>query len=182
VGSAAPTAAEAKWGGSAEATVLERQMRPARGKTGLIAAIAAVVVLASGIGYFIINPPGDGGGSGDGSTSTLTATGATSGTEVVTTAPPLLGAGSGVLLLSATPWGDIDKIINAQNSKAVSLDDEKRSTPTRIELEAGKYFVTLKGPGGTQTFDVDIKAGQSLRKKVNTGDVNLDEITKEAIP
>jgi len=185
VGSAAPTAAEAKWSGSAEATVLERQMQPAKRKTGLMAAIAAVVVLVAGIVYLIINPPGGGDGGGNGSTATGTnvagGTGpSTTGPGVVIDVPP--PPGSGVLLLSANPWGDIDKIIDAQSSKAVSLDDEKRSTPTRIELEAGKYFVTLKGPGGTQTFDVDIKAGQALRKRVNTGDVNLDEITKEAIP
>src|SRR5215212_6510338 len=100
---AAATEQEAKvrWDApQAEATVLERQMTmppPAKSKAGLYGAIAAVVVIALGIGGWFLthkdtNPP-------------VTQTVATSGTQVVSTAPPLTSTapipeGKGVLLLS----------------------------------------------------------------------------------
>ncbi len=166
MGSAAPTAVEAKWASTAAPTVLERKIEAPKKKTALMAAIAAVLVMAVGIGIFVMTqqekkPP-------------VVGTGDTSGTNVVVTPP-----GSGLLLLSASPWGDIDKIVNAQNKQPVTLSEDDRSTPTRIELEAGKYFITLKGPSGSQTFDVKIEAGKSTRKTIDTGGVNLDELEKE---
>lgn len=181
VGTAAPTAAEAKWASSAEPTVLERQMARPKKKTGMIAAIATTVVLVAGIGGYVVWGP-DGGTGGTGQDSTATTTVQTAGTSVESTATPPPPPGSGVLLLSANPWGDIDKIINAADRSSVLLEDEKRSTPTRIELPTGNYLVTLKGPSGEQTFAIQIQAGQPTVKKVKTGNLNYDDITKEAIP
>ncbi len=177
---AAPTAAERKWGGdaAAEPTVLERQMMPAaapkKKNTALIAAIAAVVVIGIvGGGWFATHRP---------ATPPVTNTVAQSGTQVTTTgttSTPIPGD-RGVLLLSASPWGDIQKIVNASDQKEVPVSGDDRSTPTRIQLAPGKYLVTLSGPAGTQqTFDVQIDAGRLTSKKIDLGGVNLDELEKE---
>ena len=87
-----------------------------------------------------------------------------------------------MLRLSASPWGELDKVINADTNKPVDLSDEKRSTPTRIELEPGKYSVTLKGPDGATTFDVKIEAGKRLPVHKDTGNVDYGQLEKEIQP
>jgi hypothetical protein len=181
---AAPTMVERKWAGDtgAEATVLERQIspgslggQPPKSKTGMYAAIAAVVLLViAGGGWWALRKP-----TPPGPTVTTTAA---SGTNVTTTGSslPNIPPDRGVLLLSASPWGDIEKIVNSSDQKEVPLTGEDRSTPTRIQLAPGKYMVTLSGPAGTQqTFDVQIDAGKQTLKKIDTGGVNLDELEKE---
>ena len=165
----------------AEATVLERQMAPTKKNSMAIGAIAAVVVIALVSGGYVMTrtKPAD--------TVTGTQTGGpvvitkgTSGTEITTTAPR--GA-QGKLLLSASPWGELEKIVNLDNHKSVDLSDEKRSTPTTIDLDPGKYAVTVRGPDSSQTtIDINITAGQPLRKQVTTANVNFDEIEKEVKP
>jgi serine/threonine protein kinase len=179
LGSAAPTVLEQKGTfGSAEPTVLERQMQRPVGKknTAVIGAIAAAAVIAIAIGAYKMSQTETATNTG-GTTGTV----ATSGTTVTATVPPdvTVPVDRGVLLLSASPWGDLEKIVNAESQKAVDLSDDKRSTPTRIELDPGQYRVTLKGPTGAQTFDVNIEAGKPTRKKVTTGKVNLEELEKE---
>jgi serine/threonine-protein kinase len=178
---AAATVLEPKagWSGSApaEATVLERQVgAPAKKNTGMIAAIAAVVVIAilGGVWYAMRKPA-------PAVTPVATTTAVPSGTQVTATATPAnsMAGDRGVLLLSASPWGDLEKIVSADNQKAVDLTDEKRSTPTRIELAPGKYLVTVNGPNGAKTVDVSIEAGKPTRKAVETGRVNYDELEKE---
>ena len=84
------------------------------------------------------------------------------------------------LLLSASPWGDIDKIVNQSNQQQVPLAEDDRSTPARIELAPGKYFVTLSGPAGKQTtIDVQVEPGKQTPKSVDLGGVNFDELEKE---
>jgi serine/threonine-protein kinase len=171
---AAPTAVESKWKGEAAPTVLERQMQPAAKKKNVmvISAIAAALVIAIGIGVVIFRPKPpvvQTGGATSGTSITATAT---SGTSPV---PP----GQGVLLLSASPWADIERIVNEKNNKPVDLTDEKRSTPTRIELAPGKYLVTMSGPKGTTTFDVQIDAGKRLPKWIDMGKLDLDELERE---
>ena len=74
----------------------------------------------------------------------------------------------------------IDKIVNEKNNSPFDLNDEKRSTPTGISLDPGSYVVTVKGPNDLlKTLDVQIKPGQNVKKNVDFGAVNLDEIQKE---
>jgi serine/threonine protein kinase len=163
----------------AEATVLERQMAPPKKNSMAIGAIAAVVALALVIGGYVMTRPK----TTDPGTQTggpIVSTGATSGTQITTSAAPL-GA-QGKLLLSASPWGELEKIVNLDSHKSVDLSDEKRSTPTTIDLDPGKYAVTVRGPDSSQTIDVNIAAGQHLRKQVTTANVNFDEIEKEVKP
>jgi serine/threonine-protein kinase len=176
---AAPTVQEKKWQqqqAEAEATVLERQMQMPQKKsnTGMIIGIAAALVIVLGAGGWFMTrktaPP------------VATTTTPASGTQVTTTAPGSntpVPAGQGVLLLSASPWGDLEKIINADTNKPVDLADEKISTPTRIELEPGKYHVTLKGPKQDTVFDVQIEAGKRVAIHKDTDNVDYGQLEKE---
>jgi hypothetical protein len=169
--------------GNAEATVLERQtdLRPGdvapKKNTAMFAAITAIVVLAivGGI-YFATHrsPAAVATTTGTPSSASLTAT-----APAPSTAAPPAGAGQGALLLSASPWGDIQTIVSMPDRKPVDLSDEKRSTPTRIDLDPGKYSVTLNGPKGAQTFDVEIRAGEQVRKTEDLGGVNYSELEEE---
>ncbi|HEX3109030.1 MAG TPA: serine/threonine-protein kinase, partial [Thermoanaerobaculia bacterium] len=142
-GAAAPTAVEQKWApqAAAEPTVLERQMSPGavapkKSNTGMFAAIAAVVVIAIAVGaYFMFKKQAP----------ATVATNVPSATQVTTTASAPIAAGKGQLLLSAAPWGDIEKIVGS-DQKSVALSDDESSTPARIDLAPGKYTVTLAGP------------------------------------
>ena len=95
--------------------------------------------------------------------------------------PANIPAGQGALLLSASPWGDIDKIVDDRNKQQITLNEDNRSTPTRLDLAPGKYLVTMSGPAGkTTTFDVVVDAGHMTRPKtVDFGGVNFDELEKE---
>jgi len=170
---AAPTLQEKKWQqAEAAATVQERQiqMPPPKKNTGMIVGIAAAVVIVLGVGgWFAFNKSR--------TQPVVTTTAAPSSTQVTSTAP--IAGGQGVLLLSASPWGDLDKIINADTQKPVDLSDEKRSTPTRIELDPGKYQVTLKGPKQNTTFDVQIEAGKRLSIHKDTDNVDYGQLEKE---
>ncbi len=176
---AAPTSAEPKWDGptGAEATMIERQMAPGslprkKSNAGMMIGIAAVIVLVlGGAGFFIWKGRQPTELIGSPSTASVTTTGA------ISTAP--IGTGQGFLLLSASPWGNLEKIVD-EKGKSIDLSDEKRSTPTRIDLEPGQYQVTVAGPNGNaQTQSVVVVAGKSVKPKFNLEDVNYDELAKE---
>ena len=85
-----------------------------------------------------------------------------------------------MLLLSASPWGDLDKIINADTKKPVHLSEDQKATPTRIELKPGTYQVTLNGPNDkSTTFDVQIEAGKRVAIHKDTANVDVNELEKE---
>jgi serine/threonine-protein kinase len=166
-GAAAPTAVEPKWAPqpAAEPTVIERQYAPQKkSNTAMIAGIAAVVVIAIAIGAFVMFKK-------------QTPTNVPSAAQVTATAAPI-AAGKGQLLLSAAPWGNIEKIIGP-DEKSVSLSDDETSTPRRIDLPPGSYKVTLSGPSGAKTVDVNIEAGKKTRQNVDMADIDVDTLTKE---
>jgi serine/threonine protein kinase len=177
---AVPTALEPKWDGSAakaEATVLERQieMPPKKKNTAMLAGVAAVVILAI-IGTVVMlnrKPVTD--------PATQTAA-STAGTELTTAAPsnvqPIPGD-QGLLLLSASPWGELASIVSKSDQKEVPLNDEARSTPARIALQPGEYAVTMNGPQGQKTIDVTIQAGKPTTRNVPMGGVDVDALTDE---
>ena len=169
---AAPTIVEQKYA-QAEPTVLERQGAPRKSNVVMISSIAAGVVIVVGIGVAVLlNRPTVQAPTGTAGVPSTAVVVATAGTSPVP-------AGQGVLLLSASPWADLDQIINENNKKRVDLADEKRSTPTRIELDPGKYLVTLSGPSGKKTFDVQIDAGKRTPHWEDMGGVNFDDLQKE---
>jgi hypothetical protein len=160
--------------GQAEATVLERKLAPPpaekKKNTAMIAAIAAVVVLAIAIGAFIALKKPD--------AAPVATTTTPAGTEVTTTASGL-AAGQGLLLLSASPWGDLDRIVSKADQKEVTLPADTLSTPARIALEPGSYTVTLNGPGAPKTIEVQIEAGKPTARHVPMADVDFDTLTRE---
>jgi serine/threonine protein kinase len=176
---AVPTALEPKWDGSAkaEATVLERQieMPPKKKNIAMLAAIAAVVVLAIvGAAVMLNRKPVT-----DPATQTVAST---AGTELTTAAPsnvqPIPGD-QGLLLLSASPWGELASIVSKSDQKEVPLNDDVRSTPARIALQPGEYAVTMNGPQGQKTIDVTIQAGKPTTRNVAMGGVDFDALTDE---
>jgi len=173
---AAPTAAEQKWSGNAEATMIERQISPGalapKSNTGMMIGIAAAIVIVLGVGGFLIWK----------NKQTTTPTAAISTTSVTTTAPTStapIPADQGVLLLSASPWGELEKIVD-DKGQSIDLADDDKFTPTSIKLKPGNYAVTMAGPTGKkQTINVSIEAGKQYRQAVNLETVNYDELEKE---
>jgi eukaryotic-like serine/threonine-protein kinase len=156
---------------AAQPTVLERQITPPKSRKGLFGAIAAAVILAIALGVFFMNSgePEQTAGGGDGGTIV----------DPKDVLAPTPGPGApGVLLLSASPWGDIEKIINASNQQPVTLSDDKRSTPARLELDPGRYQITLRGPASSETIDVEIESGKVSHRRVEVGSVKYDELIK----
>jgi hypothetical protein len=171
-GSAAPTAAEPKWSPQSEATVIERQVAPPKRNTALIAGIAAVIVVAVVAIWFATRP-------GAPVATPANTVVSTAGTEVTTTSPKPISGDQGVLLLSASPWGELDRIVSKASQQEVPLADDVRATPARIALEPGQYSVTVNGPQGSKTVDVEIRAGQPTRTNVPMGGVDFNELEKE---
>jgi serine/threonine protein kinase len=174
---AAATVVEQKMGyGEAAPTVMERQisMAPEKKKSNvaMIGSIAAVVVIAIAIGIFaMLRKPAP---------APPTGTQAISSGSVIATAPAPTTApiadGKGQLLLSASPWGEVDKIVD-EKGKQISVTEE--STPMRLDLPPGAYKVTLSGPNKTQTFDVRINANEQTKLQPDLGSPNLDALEKE---
>jgi len=160
----------------AEPTVIERQIAPPAktSNKAMLGAIAAAIVIVLGVGgYFMLRKP----------TAQPAAPSVPIASTAVTTtapAPANIPAGQGALLLSASPWGNIDKIVDDSNKQQVALKDDDHSTPARLDLAPGKYLVTMSGPAGkTTTFDVRVDAGRTTSKSVDLGGVNFDELEKE---
>ena len=84
------------------------------------------------------------------------------------------------LLLSASPWGELEKIVD-DKGKSIDITDDDKSTPTSIKLDPGQYAVTMSNPnnGKSQTMSVTVEAGKPVRKSFNLDTVNLDELEKE---
>jgi serine/threonine-protein kinase len=180
---AAPTALEEKWGGGgrqAEATLLERQISmepPKKKNVGLMAAIAAVLVLAIAGTVFMVNRK-----TSDPVTDPIASTAGTELTTIAPTTTQSIPGDQGLLLLSASPWGELDRIVSKSSQQEVRITDDERSTPTGIKLQPGDYVVTLNGPGGNKTtVDVRITAGQTTPKHVSMSGVDLDALAQDAL-
>jgi serine/threonine-protein kinase len=170
---AAPTVVEQKIGyGEAAPTVMERLGQPPVGKKPnmtMIGSIAAVVVIAIGIAIVMMNKKP--------APQPQTGSQAISSGSVVATAPAPTPDGKGQLLLSASPWADVEKIVD-DKGKSVQLTDD--STPLRVDLPPGDYKVTLAGPNDRRdTFQVHIEAGKRTTMQKDLGAPNLDELQKE---
>ncbi|HEX8409534.1 MAG TPA: serine/threonine-protein kinase [Thermoanaerobaculia bacterium] len=175
LGATAATAAEAKWSSEAAATQLEPKMTMApKRNVALIGGIAAAAVIAVIAAIFLTQKKSD--------VQPADTVVSTAGTEVTTTAPtatqaPIPG-NQGLLLLSASPWGELDRIVSKSDQKEIPLPAD-RDTPTRMQLEPGQYTLTMSGPQGQKSVDVNIRAGERHTHNVNMGDVNFDELEKE---
>ncbi|HUO85341.1 MAG TPA: serine/threonine-protein kinase [Thermoanaerobaculia bacterium] len=163
--------------GEAAATVIERLARPEeKKKTGLIAAIAAVVVLAIAAGaWFVLRPKPEPAGVVE--TSTAIDVPSTGGGDTA------LGPNQGALLLTSTPYGELERIINQQTRQPITLSHlEDRSVPLRVPLEAGVYEVTLSDRQGNHKTEVaTIEAGDVERIHARFRQPDLDKLVEEIL-
>jgi hypothetical protein len=170
---AQPTMVERKGGWEPEpaaATVIEAKYQPAAAKSKgpLIGIAAAVLVALIGGGYFLMRKPA------------VVPPVATPQAQVTATGQAgNIPAGQGVLLLSASPYGELKTIID-EKGRLVDLAEDKLSTPTRIDLEPGKYTITLIGPDNkSDVFNVEVKAGEKKMEHRQLGNVDLGAIEKD---
>jgi serine/threonine protein kinase len=180
---AAPTAQERKYAaGEAAPTVLERQisMTPGEGakkkSPALWIGVAAAVLIAVVAGVLMMGRK-----SSPDEPAVATAT-TTAGSVVTSTSPSVttpIPSGQGLLLLSASPWGDVEKIVDMDQQKEIALLEEYRSTPARIPLDPGKYEVTVKGPEGEKTVNIDIQAGKRTPHRVDLSTIDYDKLAEE---
>jgi hypothetical protein len=161
--------------------VLERQidagaLRPKKKNGAMIAIAAGVIAVVAGLGVFLTRKP-------ETAPPVATTTVIPSGTAVTTTAAVPMAPNEGVLLLSASPWGDIDRIVSTKDNSEIPLNEKlgrNRSTPARIELPPGDYSITLKDEQGRpKTERVTVEGGKQTRHRVDMGDVNYDELYRE---
>ena len=178
---AAPTALEQKWGaGDAEAapTQMEAKYQPDAPKKSnkvMFGAIAAAIAIILALAVIFVLPKKD--DTGAVATNTATPSGEVTTTAAMNTPVP---AGQGLLLLSANPYADLEKIVSKNDQKEVPLLEDYRSTPARIPLEPGDYTVTLSGPNGKlTTVDVQIQAGKRTPKNIDMGGVDYDSLAKD---
>jgi len=186
-GGADATMVETKggWTPGAEPTVIESRYRPDEGKkSGAMIGIAAgvVVLLLAAGGWLMFRSPAS-------SPVAVTPSAPAAGTVVnagagsATTTTGAATGGQGLLLLSATPYGEIQKITDG-SGREVAIREEDRSTPARIELAPGRYEVTMVGPpdsGKSQTFPVEIHSGLTTPVKMNPilGEVDYEKLQRE---
>ena len=172
---AAPTSLEEKWtpgAPQAESTVLERQIAPPKKKNvAVLGAIAAAVVIAIVVAIVMLRPKPD--------PDVNPPLASTAGTEVTTGGPANIPGDRGYLLLNASPWAELDRIVSKSDQKEVPFTDDMSSTPTRIELAAGEYAVTMNGPQGPKTIDVTIQAGKQTTRNVPMSKVDVDALADE---
>jgi hypothetical protein len=99
-------------------------------------AIAAIVLIATAAGlWFVLKPKPE---VEPAAPSTTT-----------DSRPALPGGGGQGLLLTSTPYGALEEIVNAETDEKIDLADLKdRSIPLRLPLDPGRYKVTLSDPEG----------------------------------
>ncbi|MBB5208815.1 serine/threonine protein kinase [Chiayiivirga flava] len=64
-----------------------------------------------------------------------------------------IAASSGTLVLNATPWANVESVVDQGTGKALALPDD-RSTPLRLVAPAGTYRVSFRHPDVAQPVAV----------------------------
>lgn len=148
-------------------------------KMGLYGAIAAVVLLAVAGGIYFgtrpdvvpdVKPP-------------VTGTPPSTQTTISSTAPPAgVSETDGLILLTATPYGRLEKILNVDTRRSFDLaTGEDAETPLRLTLPAGKYEITLSNPQSksSKTLEVQVQARQSTSAHASLQKVDTKALTEE---
>jgi serine/threonine protein kinase len=95
-------------------------------------------------------------------------------TVVVEAEREALAAISGELVLNATPWADVESVMDQRNA-SVPLP-RSHSTPLRLTLKAGTYRVTLRHPG---VREPRVLIAQVEAKKVRTMSATFPTLTAD---
>jgi hypothetical protein len=77
-------------------------------------------------------------------------------------------AGRGVLLIDASPWGEVLEVRPA-GGEPLALGED-RATPLRLALAAGRYVVRVRHPesGEVRTLEVDVAGEPAAPARVAT--------------
>jgi hypothetical protein len=153
-------------------------MRPEKKNTARIAAIAAVVVIAIAAGvWFAMKPK-----TVAPTVATTTSTAAVPATASASVTAPPLATGQSELQLLASPYGELQKVIDMQTNKEIQLSSDDMSTPFRIPLPAGDYKLVVAGPNGeTQTREVHLDAGARRPELITFRSPNLDALSEDVL-
>ena len=91
-----------------------------------------------------------------------------------------LEAQKGTLVINALPWGYVDQVLDAAR-KPVELPGE-RSTPLRLTLPAGSYYVTLRHPKSNKTVSAfaRVQARQRSQTSSSFPSLGTDEYLRDA--
>ncbi len=209
IGGAEPTVAERKAGGGAEATVVERQGTMAgaeatvverkgavpgeaaatvlerlpggapaepKKRTGMWIGLAAALVLAISAGvWFAMRPKA---AVEPVPTETVVDVGAPTPGETGG-----MTANQGALLLTSTPYGELERIVNTETNQPVTLSDlEDRSVPLRVPLDPGKYEVVVSDRHGNERKEIaTIQAGDVSRVHTEFRKPDLDRMVDDIL-
>lgn len=170
----------------AEATISERiGVPPVRTRrTGSILAIAAggALVVAT-LAWFSLRPGTVGPGPGPGPNPTPPPNTTTmASTDVLPPVGPIEG-GEGLLVLNASPFGEIEQIIRADTGESIPLTADERSTPLRKPLPPGTYELTVMDDKGANSrkISVIVEAGKTTPQYVDFQKLDLDEVSKRIL-
>jgi len=147
-------------------------------KTALYAAIAAIFIVAVGAGIYFGTRP-------DVTPAKPPVTGTPPSTEttISSTAPPVgLSETDGLILLTASPYGRLEKILNVETRRSFDLaTGEDAETPLRLTLPAGKYEITLSNPqsNSSKTLEVQVQAKQATSAHASLLKVDTKALTEE---
>jgi serine/threonine-protein kinase PpkA len=91
-----------------------------------------------------------------------------------------LAAQNGELVINALPWGSVDRVLDASR-KPVDLPDN-RTTPLRLTLPAGSYYVTLRHPSSNKTVSAfaRVSAGKRSETSGSFPTLSAEEYLKNA--
>ena len=91
-----------------------------------------------------------------------------------------LAAQNGELVINALPWGIVDRVLDASR-KPVDLPTE-RTTPIKLTLPAGSYYVTLRHPNSNKTVSAfaRVAAGQRSQASGSFPTLSAEEYLKHA--
>lgn len=89
-------------------------------------------------------------------------------------------AQKGELVINALPWGFVDQVLD-DTRKPVALPED-RSTPLRLTLAAGSYYVTLRHPGSSKTVSAfaRVQARQRSQTSASFPTLSAEEYLKNA--
>jgi serine/threonine protein kinase len=143
-------------------------------KLPMIAAAAAIVVLlaAGGIWYAMRDKDGP---------AIVTDTAEVTKTDV---GPVVIPGGQGEILLNASPYGSLERILNAETGQPVPFEaPDGKGTPLRVPLDPGTYQLVVAGPEEVEqrTVSVTVKAGQRESARVTFPQLDLEKVTEEIL-
>ncbi len=89
-------------------------------------------------------------------------------------------AQNGELVINALPWGTVDQVLDSSR-KPMPLPDE-RTTPLRLTLPAGSYYVTLRHPGSNKSVSAfaRVTRGQRSQTSASFPTLSAEEYLKNA--